>query len=249
MSASNKKPLALIGENPNEYIKQGLLENGFEVISLPCDLRLAPQVTSHADMLIFHLDNTVFCNKIYYENNRSVFDLIKEYGYNINLSEFTVASEYPNDIALNQAIIGKNIIGRIDSCANSILEHSKSLGYSYKNTKQGYAKCSTLVLNENAIISADKNIISIAKTIDIDTLLIENGINQIILDGYNYGFIGGASTVYKNNVYFFGNLMLHNQYNEINEFCKKHGFSTVSLGKEMLCDIGGAIILPYIYEN
>lgn len=249
MSTSNKRPIALIGENPYEYIKNGLLENGFEVVLLPRDNRLAPQVSSHADMLIFTLENTVFCNKAYYENNRSVFERIEEYGYKIDASEFTVSNEYPNDIALNQATIEKNIIGRKDSCAESILKHAKLFGYAYKNIKQGYAKCSTLVLNENAIITADKNIVSAAKALGRDSLLIKNGIDEIKLKGYDYGFIGGASTVYNNNVFFFGNLMLHSQFKEISEFCQKHGFSTISLGKEALCDIGGAIMLPDISKK
>ena len=246
MSILNKKPLALIGENPNEYIKNSFIENGFEVITLPADSRLSKPVSSHADMLIFLLDNTVFCNKAYYKSNKALFDLIHDYGYEINVSEFLVAADYPNDIALNQAVIGKSILGRADSVAKSITDYSDIHGYIYRNIKQGYAKCSTLVLNENAIISADKSVISAARALNVDALQIYNGASEIELFGYDYGFIGGASAVYNNTVFFFGDITLHSQGAEITEFCKKHGFSTLSLGNKRLCDIGGAIILPYI---
>ena len=246
MSTLNQMPLALIGENQNEYIKSGLIKNGFNVICLPADNRLAKPVSSHADMLILLLDNTVFCNEIYYQNNKEIFDFIRSYGYEISPSSFLVSSEYPQDIALNQAVIGTSILGREDSVAKSIIDYASSRGYTYRNIKQGYAKCSTLVLNENAIISADKSVISAAKSLDVDTLQIYNGASEIELCGYDYGFIGGASAVYGNTVFFFGDITLHSPGSKIAEFCQKHGFSINSLGKQKLCDIGGAIILPYI---
>lgn len=246
MSVQKNPPLALIGENSNKFIEKGLSENGFKVISLPCDNRLSPQVSSHADMLIFSIDDIIFCNEIYYKTHKHIFEIIESYGYKINHSDFCVSNEYPNDVSLNQAIIGKSVIGRKDVCAKNILEYIKKNDYVYCSVKQGYAKCSTLILNDKAIICADSGITSIAQTLNVKTLKIENGINEITLDGYNYGFIGGASVVFKNKVFFFGDLSLHSQGKEIAKFCKDNGFSPISLGKEKLCDIGGAIILPYI---
>lgn len=249
MSLSTHAPLVLIGANANNFINEGFCNNGFNVISLPADKRLAPQVESHADMLIFNLDDTVFCNEFYYKNNIEIFDLISKYGYQINASSFSVSDRYPCDIALNQARIKKTIIGRADSCAESILKYANDHEYEYHSSKQGYAKCSTLILGEKAIVSADTNIISIANQLEIDTLKIENNSNEIILNGYDYGFIGGASAVYQNKVFFFGDIMRHSQGEKIVTFCEKHGFSAISLGRESLFDVGGAIILPYLDKN
>ena len=246
MTSQTIKPLALIGENSKHFIAQGLKDNGFEVITLPADNRLAPPVSSHADMLLLALDDTIFSNSVYVEKNKAVFNIITEYGYKIVCSDFDVSNEYPNDVALNQAVIGKNILGRKKSCATDILDYTALHGYSYKSIKQGYAKCSTLILNEKAIISADTSIIDVANSIGIKTLKINNGINEITLDGYDYGFIGGASTVYDSKVFFFGNLNLHSQATQIIDFCKSNNSLPISLGAERLCDIGGAIILPYI---
>ena len=154
-------------------------------------------------------------------------------------------SHYPYDVSLNQAVLDKTIIGRKDSCAQSILKYAEINKYNYTSIKQGYAKCSTLILGKTAIISADHGIISIANKLGFNTLLIENGSKEIKLDGYEYGFIGGASTVFENTVYFFGNIDLHSQGKKITQFCNENGFNVISLEKEMLCDIGGAIILSY----
>jgi hypothetical protein len=147
-------------------------------------------------------------------------------------------------VALNQAVVDKNILGYANSCAKSILKYASENGYNYQSIKQGYAKCSTLILGNKAIISADASIILMADKLNISRLKITNGINEIKLDGYDYGFIGGASAVYENKVFFFGNLSLHSQGKEISDFCKKNGFLPISIGTKKLCDVGGAIILP-----
>lgn len=249
MSTKTNTPLALIGENSSNFIKEGLIANAFQVILLPANHCLASQVESHADMLICVLDNTVFCNELYYKENKQIFDLIREYGYSIDTANFHVSDKYPKDIALNQAVIGKNIIGRADSCAENILKYAKSHEYNYCSVKQGYAKCSTLILGKTAVITADDGILATANQLGIKTLKIKNGANEIALNGYDYGFIGGASAVYENKVFFFGDITLHSQGEKITTFCKENGFLPISLGKEKLCDIGGAIILPYINKK
>ena len=246
MSANKKSPLALIGEGANEFIKIGLSENGFNIIPLPADNRLAPQVSSHADMLLLAIEDTVFCNNAYCEKNKSIFDLIADYGYKICKCDFEVSNKYPNDVSLNQAVIAKNIIGREQSCAKSVLEYAATHGFTYNSINQGYAKCSTLILNEKAVISADTSVIATVERLGISALKIRNGVIEITLDGYDYGFIGGASAVYEDKVYFFGNLSLHTDSDEITKFCQSNGMNPISLGKDKLCDIGGAIILPYI---
>ena len=249
MSTHTNKPLSLVGEKADRFILQGLASHGFEVLLLPTDDRLPIPVSSHADMLIFALNENIFCNKAYYEHNMPIFEQVKKYGYKINISDFKVSSNYPSDISLNQAVIGKNIIGRYDSCAGAILKFAEEYGYDYCSIKQGYAKCSTLILGEKAIVSADAGIISLAENLGISTLKIENGINEKTHSGYNYGFIGGASAVYDQKVFFFGDISKHSQGKKIAQFCEDNGFTVISLGKEALSDVGGAIILPYLNKK
>ena len=245
-TANKKAPLALIGEKADENIKNALKSHGFNIISLPSDERLAAPVAHHADMLIFVLENVVFCNEKYFKENQSVFNLVSSYGYSVCPSSFEVSKAYPKDVALNQAVIGNAIVGKRESCAKSVLEHAELYGYSYVSVKQGYAKCSTLILGDEAVISADDGIITAARELGSDALKITNRVDEINLDGYDYGFIGGASAVYGDKVFFFGNLELHGQSAPIRKFCEKHGFRAVSLSDFPLCDLGGAVILPDI---
>ena len=240
----NKNVLAVIGENAEKNISSAIKALGFEIAILPAEKKLSSPVASHADMLVCIIGSYFFCGKDYYNKNKAILKKIEDFGYKPILCDIDYQSEYPYDIPLNQAIVGKYIIGKKDACAKEIVSFAKENGYEYISTKQGYAKCSSLILNEKAIVSADDRISDAALVIGADFLKIENSSQNIILKGYDYGFIGGASAVYGNTVFFFGDISKHKNYNSISSFCKKHGFEIYSLTDEALTDVGGAFFLP-----
>lgn len=245
MKNNIQPPLFIVGETVDNAILQKLERLGFKPLLLPSDERLPYPTRAHADMLLFLIEKTVFCNEEYYKKHSSIFLTIKKYGYTVVPCKFEVKNEYPYDISLNQARLGRFIMGNQKYCAREILNFANANDYAYIPINQGYAKCSTLILNDNAIITADDSIVDAAKKLEIDVLKIHNGTNNISLEPYDYGFIGGATAVYNNTIFFFGNVALHENSKDILLFCQKHGFSTNSLSKEKLADIGGAFILPF----
>ena len=74
-------------------------------------------------------------------------------------------------------------------------------------------------------------------------LLISSG--DIKLEGYDYGFIGGASgKISDNTVVFFGNAEMHPRYSSIRELCYKNKIEIKILCKTMpLTDVGGIVKL------
>ena len=58
------------------------------------------------------------------------------------------------------------------------------------------------------------------------------------LDGYDTGFIGGASGADDDAVYFCGDVSHHPDADAIKAFCQKHGKECVSLSDEELTDVG-----------
>ena len=245
----NKNVLVIIGENADEKIRTAITKLGFYVVTLPAEGGLASPISSHADMLLCVIDHYFFCSKNYYSKNKNLFSKIEDFGYSPILCDIERKKEYPFDIQLNQAVIGNYIIGKKDACAKEILNFASNNGYTYISVKQGYAKCSSLILNEKAIICADDRISSSALKLGIDILKIENSSENIILNGYNYGFIGGASAVYNNTVFFFGDVSKHKNYEIISAFCEKHDFHINSLTDAPLTDIGGAFFLPNLNNN
>lgn len=234
-------PLAIIGCDTPKNISSRLTEIGFKVCVLERDNRLPMPTSSHADMITLRIADTFFCSDKYLEAFPAPFSLLKEYGYKIKTIDTEISNEYPHDIPLNLACVGKYLFGKLDSTSERIKAFAKESNIIPVSVKQGYAKCSTLALGSSAIITADITIASVAENHGIDVLKTENSPFSVTLAGYDYGFIGGACGVYQNKVYFTGNIDNHPNALSIRTFCQKHGFDVVSLCDGILIDIGGII--------
>ena len=186
----------------SKYIAQELASaTGLEVVPLQPYKMLDSPVSSHADMLFFILDNTVFCYGDYIiENNLS--ELIEEAGYNIVHVSGKCERKYPNDISLNVLAMGRTLFCHSKYTAKEILDYAQENGYKIVDVKQGYAACSTLVIDEDTAITTDSSIALAIKNENKRVLLI-NG-EDILLPGYNCGFIGGASGKIGREVWLFG---------------------------------------------
>lgn len=215
---------------------------GFSVIPLPPFSRLAPPVASHPDMLLLPLGDRLFVHREYYEEVGDLIDQIAaESGRALYAVSTEAAADYPHDVAMNLLPVGKTLFGRIDQTPAEILDYAISIGYRPVFVKQGYAKCATVVLGDDAIITADRAIESAAATHGIDTRLISAG--GVSLPGYEYGFIGGACGVVENRVFFCGALSSHPDASAIEAFCCDRGFRVCSLSDEPLFDVGSIFFL------
>ena len=74
-------------------------------------------------------------------------------------------------------------------------------------------------------------------------LLIEKGF--VKLDGYDYGFIGGASMFLENHstLIFTGDITKHPNYNILKDFCNSINIEIDWINEIQLTDIGGMIHL------
>ncbi len=219
----------------NEKCENALKGRGFELIKMPSFSSLQEPVSAHPDMLLFLEKGRLVCHKDYFgiasEQIKKIADIS---GSEITLSEESIGQNYPGDVLFNAAPIGGMLICKRDTISEKIaLLYGEE---SVINVKQGYAKCSVCVVGDNAIITADVSIAKAAEKNGIDVLLVSP--RGIRLDGYDCGFIGGASGADGENIYFCGNTDLHPDGYKIKEFCKKHGKAAVSLSDEPLYDYG-----------
>ena len=220
-----------------EKCRAALFSRGFSIVSLPPFSVLDGRVASHPDMLILPLEDRLFVHKDYYAQARTVIDkIIAQTSLSLILTDDVVRAEYPRDVSLNIVVSGNYILGRCDSIGKAVAAHAKSMNIQLVNTNQGYAKCSTVVLGDKALITADPTIAHAGRSISLDVLRISEG--YVSLDGYDHGFIGGASGVYGNTVFFCGDVLSHPDGNVIVDFCRANGFDVLSLSDEPLCDMG-----------
>ncbi len=153
-----------------------------------------------------------------------------------------LSNKYPADIAYNAACTGKYFIHNLKHTAPALLEAATDLGMILVDTKQGYAKCSTVVVDEDSIITYDRGIAEAcieAGMKEKNILLIEPG--NIELAGYNTGFIGGTSGRIGNVMYFAGNLSEHQNFEEIRSFIEKRKLRAKWFEDFPLTDVGSII--------
>ena len=211
---------------------------GIKTCSLKPYNRLDLPVDTHADMLMCVIETNVYCYREYYEQNLEAFESIKDLGYNVITINKECGSMYPNDVALNALVVGKKIFCNIKCIAEEIIAFAKQSGYKIIDVKQGYSACSTFVVNEKQVITADSGMQKALESEDIKVLLISSA--GIKLSGYNCGFIGGSGFAYNNNAYFFGNIKAHPSYNKIKNLFDESNVNIVELSSNDLYDYGGA---------
>lgn len=210
-----------------------LNEYGYNIISVEPSDNVSKPISMHADVLYLKTDiNTLLISDCQKNNIR----LLSEAGYSITTVKLKPG--YKTECKLNMVITGKTIICNPDICMNLSFNNTEII-----KVKQGYTKCSTIVLPEENYITEDEGIYEALKNAGKNCLLIEKG--YVKLEGYNYGFIGGASAYLSENktLLFFGNIKQHPNYKEITEFCHRLKIYVDYIENMSLTDIGGIIKL------
>lgn len=209
-----------------------------ETLCVPPCKYLDKPVRYHPDMLFASMGvRSLLTDKAYAEDNAEFFSRLKELA-DVKFSSRSLSPEYPHDVLFDAATNNDTVFGRLEHTAPEILEK-----YSVKvDVKQGYARCSTVML-ENAAISADKGLCNKISSCGLDVLRISEG--GIELKGYGNGFIGGASAVLERikTVVFFGDVSEHPDGKKITAFCNEHGYKVLYPKGEPLSDHGSVQVV------
>ena len=153
-----------------EAITNKLKEIGYELIYTDCVDEFISYEKHHADMQCFNFDNRIIVLK----NCENLYNTLRAYGFNVIKTTQIACGEYPDNIKLNTITFDKTMIGNIQHIDESLIELAKSKNYKFINVKQGYTKCSSCKISENAVITSDKSIYNSLKDI-IDVLIINEG--------------------------------------------------------------------------
>ncbi len=212
-----------------EYIKSSYLKNVLEPVS------------THPDMQICHLGgNRYVCEPTLYDY---YYDKLKEYNVELIKGEKHILSTYPDDISYNVVVTENIALHNLKYTDSVILKEFESSAISIYNVKQGYTKCATCIIDDNALITSDESIYKVCVVNKIDCLLVEKGF--IKLGDNHEGFIGGCcGFTDSKKLLFCGDITSHPSYNEIVEFASKYGVKIVFSSNEVLTDIG--TIIPVI---
>ena len=227
----------LLGERYRAKLEKPLMQVGAECVWMPDNPALDPRLSAHADLSVFFPEpSTAIAAKGMYPY---FVNILTNNGRSV-ISSQEQSKEYPKDAGLCVCSTGTYTIyssGTIDPNALPFLRGNRI------DVPQGYTRCSVCVVSDDAIITADDVIAHRALEAGMDVLHIAPG--HIILEGYDTGFIGGASFLIKKELLAFtGHLDEHPDKGRILAFLGKHGVFPLFLTNDPIFDIGSAVTLP-----
>ena len=233
--------ICLVDERISPKCERRLTLEGFHLIKLPPSPKLPKPLASHPDMLLFHHNGNIIASAEYCERYPWVFSDIREYsGASLTFTSDVFSDKYPRDAIFNALVIENKIFMRENTVSSALRDYAVRRGLETVRTEQGYPACTTLAFGSRAVTS-DMGMAKILEGCGVSVTSIQNG--DISLPPYEYGFIGGASGVYKNKIYFLGDITSHRDYRLIESAVFEAGYTPVSLSDEPLSDLGRIIFV------
>lgn len=209
---------------------------GIQAVRITPNNNISTSVSSHADIRLCHYSE----NELYFDNEILAGELPDFFEKRIIGG--LLSTDYPNDVKLNCVRIDNKLICNKKTVAPEILLQAEKDNLIIIDTRQGYTKCSVCVVDNNCIITDDESIYKSTQNFFDDVILISKG--SVLLEGMNYGFIGGATGKLSDKIIAFnGRIESHTDHNIIIDTLYKHNIAAVELTPDKLEDIGSIIPL------
>lgn len=227
--------IALIGACPAEAEdKLNSLPDIKKVFRLPPDDLIDSPIRCHPDTILCVYGENIYCHYEYAEKNRGLLDEIRGMtGLKLSPVSQERNGSYPFDCGFNALIYKNTVIGRKKSLCQPLSEICE-------DTNQGYAACSSLAAGD-CILTSDPSVIKVLSKLNIPYRELYG--QDIELDGYKNGFIGGCGGSFENKVCVFGDPSLTETGKQLSDFCREKSLDLISLCGGKLTDHGGIIFI------
>ena len=210
-----------ISKDANQILKSYLESKGYRLEEVSSQDIVDPAISCHPDVFYCKLG-------------------IGDEAPLVHAYEEELGCGYPAEAAFNAACTGRYFIHNLKITHPRLLESARCAGMELIHVPQGYSKCSTVIVDEQSIITYDRGIARACKAVqDLDVLLVAPG--HVLLPGYSTGFIGGCSGRIENEIIFNGDLSAHPNFQEIRAFIENHGLTCTWFEDYPLTDIGSIL--------
>lgn len=221
-------PRLVLNCQASDQVKAYFASKGYEVMLFEGH-KAYEGVRNHPDLYMFY-DQILFCDP------DVTLDIDKIIGPE-------TGQRYPETVAYNLAKVGNYIIGLKKMVPKVLLDHFHEQAYEFVDVAQGYAKCSIAVVDDSSIMTSDKGIAKACRGVGIDVLEIEPG--HIILEGFDYGFIGGCTVRIENDMFFSGDPRGHPDFQRMKDFLDLRELQWQGT-QEPLRDLGSFIVIESV---
>lgn len=210
-------------------VREWLRAKGIQVV-LTCEIPgLKPPLNTHTDIQLVKVGERLVCAPC-------LFSYYCQFFPNVISGKSVLFETYPKDAAYNCLTVGKKLFHRLDITDPIVLMEAEKQGFSLVSVRQGYAACSTLVLTDSAVVTADAGMAKAMENEGIEVYCMTPG--EVSLLGFSYGFVGGAGgRLFGKELLLFGTP----QDSGMLSFIKEHGKEPL-LFPNRLEDFGGLVL-------
>jgi len=228
---------AIIGERYSEKLLKPLITQGFQVILIPDNPLIDSRLAGHVDLSAIVTGSSSIVVSEHLRENEAFVNILTISGYDIFRCKNKQSEKYPYDAALCACICDGVLIHNTNVTDPAIIDsHNGKIIH----VNQGYSKCCICTVGNHNVITSDKGIANKLISEDFSVLEIEQGLVQ--LEGFDYGFIGGASFKSGNTVYFTGRFPEKAEL-MIESYLNNCGVNFVYLTNEPAFDVGGVLVI------
>ena len=221
------------------FLEKPLLSAGINSLLIQDNPDVDKRLSGHADLSILHAGGDRFFLAPYLKGSVPARKLA-DAGAELSVLSMVQGADYPHDAQLNVALVGKYAILNPRTAGREIVEFLTSERFRLVPCRQGYSRCAVCPVDGESLITADRGIAVAAKEAGFSVLLISEGF--VSLDGFPYGFLGGAAfKIARNVIAFTGTLDHHPDRERILEFLCVREIEPLYLTDRPIFDIGSAI--------
>lgn len=230
----------IIGAKYAHLLEKPLKIRGITPLFVPDNLNVDERLSGHADLSVFHAGGEKIWLAPYLWESAFAARLAAM-GAQVHIADIAQSAAYPHDAQMNIAAVGGAFIYNPKVSYMPVIKYLADVRVMRgAPVRQGYAKCSVLVVDERSIITQDAGIARAAHGIGLDVMEIMPG--YVALDGFEYGFLGGAGFKPAADIMAFtGTLDAHPDRARILTFLAARGMTAVYLTELPVFDIGSAI--------
>ncbi|HPR39786.1 MAG TPA: hypothetical protein PKY19_00545 [Oscillospiraceae bacterium] len=230
--------LAAVSAKEQEIIRY-LQSCGIEIVPVPPCEELPRGLQTHPDLRLLHLGSDELLTASCPESVRTV---LRKAGFRFLKEDIALGACYPEDCRLNAAVFGGKIIYNPQTTDATIAEFVEKRNIMEIKVRQGYAKCSVFIAAEDAIVTGDPGIAAAAERGGVEVLRIRHP-EDIVLEGFDHGFIGGCCGLLEEKLAFCaGRIGSLRDGENLLSFLRNRGIYLESVCGGVPKDIGG--ILP-----
>ncbi len=204
---------AIVSYKSSKEFKNLLNSLNIDVIETLPLKNLDSPVNDHPDMVSHPIDDRSIV--VYYEHYNYYKEKLFKYNINVIPSNDFLEKKYPKDILLNISRVGSYYFYKED-CIDTNLNNELRKEIIPVTVSQGYAKCSSMIIKDNTVITTDLKLHKKYKGLNLNSYLLPP--KDINLPGYSTGFIGGTcGNIGKDELIFYGNLEKYKYYDKLKE--------------------------------